>query len=236
IAMGEFDSDDYNLNRDLYQFSIFNSAFLAEPDRGLTDRVYNKIHLVPFAEGIPYVQRLKPLVNLISAVVGMLPFGRGTDYTIYDVKGRTSGDGPLRFGVLICYESCYPRLSRRFVRTGAEMLVVITNDAWYETTAGPAQHQMQSVFRAVETRRWIVRCANHGISCFISPLGRIELESGLATEAALRRSVQGVKELTFYARRGDLFGWLALAITIGFIAASAAARQKAKVKRQKSEI
>ena len=132
----------------------------------------------------------------------------------------------MRFGPLICYESCYPHLSRALVRRGAEMLVIITNDGWYEQTAGPAQHQLEAVFRAVETRRWVARCANHGISCFISPLGRIETETELAREAVVRLPVRGVKELTFYGRRGDVFAGLALAVTAVFVAVGVIARRR----------
>lgn len=211
----EGEPPDYASNPDAYPIEVYNSAWLVEPGRGLNPRMYNKMVLVPFAEGIPYVQRIPPLVWLISKIAGMEPFKSGTDYTIYDIPSRGRDGPPLRLGLLICYESCYPHLSRGFVRHGAEMLVVITNDAWYEQTAGPAQHQIQAVFRAVETRRWVARCANTGISCFISPGGEIVAETALARDAVLKDAVRGVKELTFYARWGDLFAWLALAVTVG---------------------
>jgi len=223
----EFDSADYRLNPDAYSFEVYNSAFLAEPGRGLNPQIYDKMRLVPFAEGIPYVQHIQPLVKLISAVAQMEPFKPGQHRAIYEIRrhdASTSG-GPaaagerLRFGPLICFESCYPNLSRALVRAGAEMLVIITNDGWYETTAGPAQHELEAVFRAVETRRWVVRCANTGISCFISPLGTIAKETPLAADAIPKWPVRGVKELTFYARWGDLLAWFALAMTAGFLVA-----------------
>jgi len=222
----QFDPTDYRLHSEAYSFEVYNSAFLAEPRRGLHPQVYNKMHLVPFAEGIPYVRFIRPLVEVISAIAQMEPFEPGKDYTIYEIRGRDQNNPPLRFGPLICFESCYPRLSRTFVRRGADMLVIITNDGWYEQTAGPAQHELEAVFRAVETRRWVVRCANTGISCFISPLGVIEKETALAHDATIKHRVQGVKELTFYARWGDVFAWLAVAVTGGFLVACVVARKR----------
>jgi len=226
VATGEFDPTDYQLNPEAYSLKVYVSAWLAEPGRGLNPRIYNKIHLVPFAEGIPFVQHIKVLARLISAISGTQPFSHGKDHVVYEVRPPSSGGkgALIRFGPLICFESCFPDLSRALVRRGAEMLVVITNDAWYEQTAGPEQHELESVFRAVETRRWVARCANHGISCFVSPTGEIVDETQLAHDATLKRRVRGVKELTFYARWGDLFAWLALGATIGFLAAGKSRR------------
>ncbi len=218
VPPGQLDLADYHRRYALYSFEPYNSAYLAEPIRGIHPRVYNKTFLVPFAEGMPYIQRIRPLVNALGALIGMQPFLAGTDQTVYEVAADDGG-APLRFGPLICYESCYPALSRKRVRAGAETLVIITNDGWYERTAGPAQHQLQAVFRAVETRRFVVRCANTGISCVVSPLGRIEAETALAQDAVIRHAVRGVKELTFYARWGDVFAGLLLAIVAGFLLA-----------------
>jgi apolipoprotein N-acyltransferase len=227
VPPGQLDLADYRRRPEAYTFEAYNSAYLAEPGRGLNPRVYRKTFLVPFAEGIPYVQRLQLLVDLIGGMVGIQPFSRGTEHTVYDVRARDDG-APVRFGPLICYESCYPDLSRALVRAGAEMIVIITNDAWYEQTAGPAQHELEAIFRAVETRRWIARCANTGISCFVSPTGQIEEETLLARDATIRRPVRGVKELTFYTRWGDLFAWLAVAVAAAFIAAQAVARSRSE--------
>jgi apolipoprotein N-acyltransferase len=213
----EFDPEDYQLNPDAYALEVYNSAFLAEPGSGLNPSVYNKMRLVPFAEGIPYVQHVKPLVNLIGEIAQMEPFKSGKDHTVYEMRSHRDDSARLRFGPLICFESCYPNLSRALVRRGAEMLVIITNDGWYERTAGPAQHELEAVFRAVETRRAVARCANTGLSCFISPWGEMEKETELATDATAKWRVRGVKELTFYARWGDVFAWLAVAITACFI-------------------
>ncbi|MCX8036280.1 MAG: apolipoprotein N-acyltransferase [Candidatus Sumerlaeia bacterium] len=218
VPPGQLDLADYHRSGELYSFEPYNSAYLAEPVRGLHPRVYNKTFLVPFAEGMPYIQYLRPLMNALGALIGMQPFMAGTEQTVYEIAADDGG-APLRFGPLICYESCYPALSRKRVRVGAQMLVIITNDGWYERTAGPAQHRLQAVFRAVETRRFVVRCANTGISCVVSPLGRIEAETALAEEAVIRHAVRGVKELTFYTRWGDIFAGSLLAMVAGFLPA-----------------
>lgn len=219
VPAGEGDEQDYARHPEAYSLELYNGAWLAEPGRGLNPRVYNKTFLVPFAEGIPFVQRVEPLVRLLAHLVGMEPFKRGTDHAVFELHQPGSSGPPLGFGPLICYESCYPVLSRILVRHGAEMLVIITNDAWYETTAGPAQHELEAIFRAVETHRWVARCANTGISCFVSPWGAIEHETTLAQDAAIRGKVRGVKELTFYSRWGDLFAWFTWAILVIFLIA-----------------
>ncbi|KPL11074.1 hypothetical protein AMJ85_04705 [candidate division BRC1 bacterium SM23_51] len=216
VAPEDLDLDDYRLHPEAYAFEFYNSTWLVEPGRGFNPTIYSKTRLVPFGEGLPYIQRVKPLAALISKIAGIVPLSAASKHVVYTLRGR-DGSALLRFGPLICYESCYPDLSRKRVRRGAELLVIITNDAWYERTAGAASHQLQAIFRAVETRRWVARCANHGISCFVSPLGEIVAESDLAREATVKWHVRGVKELTFYSRWGDVFAWLTLAGTCGFV-------------------
>ena len=214
-----FDPDDYNRHFDQYTLEIYNNASLADPERGLVPNVYRKTRLVPFGEGLPYVRRIKPLADLISAICQMVPLVPSKEHRVCAFQPRDPAASPVTLGPLICYESCYPDLSRKRVRLGAEVLVVITNDAWYDLTAGAAQHQLQSVFRAVETRRWVARSANHGISCFVSPVGEIVVESELARDAALKHAVRGAKTLTFYCRWGELFSWLMLIAAVGFLVA-----------------
>jgi apolipoprotein N-acyltransferase len=106
---------------------------------------------------------------------------------------------------LICFESVYPALVRSFVRRGAEFLVNITNDAWFGKTHGPFQHAQIAVFRAIENRISIARCANSGVSMFVDPLGRVKS----ATKIFVRTTVIGQIPLklkdTFYTKHGDWF-------------------------------
>jgi apolipoprotein N-acyltransferase len=211
----EFRFEDYEADPSAFAIEAYVSGWLAEPGTGVVPKPYNKMQLVPFAEATPF-----------------LPFGssfkRGNEHTVFAVH-EPDGHGVLfRFGPMICFESVYPRLARGMVGNGAEVLVVITNDAWYKETDIPRQHQLESVFRAVENRRWLARSANHGISCFISPLGEIVAETPLSRDAAIRHEVRGTKELTIYTRVGDLFAIFALMAAAIWAIAAGRIRSSAK--------
>jgi len=140
----------------------FNSAALISSEGSMTDR-YDKIHLVPFGEYVPLSNKFPALHKLILGELG--EFTPGKNFKIFKFKAD--------FGVLICFEDIFPEISRKFVDGGAKFLVVITNDAWYGKSGAAFQHAANSVFRAIENRVPVVRCANTGISCFIDSKGRI---------------------------------------------------------------
>ncbi len=144
----------------------FNSAVLISGQGKILDK-YDKIHLVPFGEYIPLSARFPILHNLIFGELG--EFSAGNEFKVFELKGRAL----VKFAALICFEDIFPELARRFVRDGAEFLIVITNDAWYGKSGAAYQHAACSVFRAIETRVPVVRCANTGYSCFINSRGRI---------------------------------------------------------------
>ncbi len=148
---------------------IFNSAVLIS-DRGeIVDR-YDKIHLVPFGEYVPLSDKLPILHRLVLGEFG--EFTAGKEFKIFELKAE-SRKLKAHFATLICFEDIFPKMSKRFVRNGAQFLIVITNDAWYGHSGAPYQHAACSVFRAIENRVPVVRCANTGYSCFIDPYGRI---------------------------------------------------------------
>jgi len=193
----------------------FNSAGLLVPGWGLTQK-YDKIHLVPFGERIPYDDVFTFLQNVDF---GEADFERGTEPTVFklgvepgnwvrnDIRGST-------FSVLVCFESIFPELVRSFKANGAEFLVNITNDEWFGRTAAPYQHAYMAVFRAVETRSSIARCANTGISMLIDPWGRVTLKSGLFTREALVGTIKLVSCETFFTRHGFLVLWPLVGIGI----------------------
>jgi apolipoprotein N-acyltransferase len=154
----------------------FNSAVLISPEGEVVDR-YDKIHLVPFGEYVPFSNKFPILHNLVLGELG--EFTPGNEFKIFELfkaKPRTDVRGLAlnsRFGVLICFEDIFSELARRFVKNGAQFIVVITNDAWYGRSGAAYQHAACSVFRAIENRVPIVRCANTGYSCFIDSRGRI---------------------------------------------------------------
>ena len=179
--------------------AYFNSALFID-NLGHPVRIYNKLHLVPFGEYVPFKSTF-PFLQTIAPIGDIEP---GREYTIFRQ--------PVNFSVLICFEDLFPELSREFVKRGARFLVNITNDAWYKQGSAPYQHFAASVFRAVENRVYLVRAANTGISGFIDPFGRL---SSIVQDAAGKNSfVKGYSSQnihlapirrTIYNRYGDLF-------------------------------
>lgn len=172
-----------------------NSAFLIGPDGRVLGR-YDKRHLVPFGEYVP-VKRLLFFVEILGGgAIG--DFAPGSEATVFATPAG-------RIGVVICYEAIFPGEVRDFFRAGADVLVNITNDAWFGRSAAPVQHLAMAAFRAVENRAYLVRAANTGISAIVRPDGRIERASGLFTREVLTGVVARHAGLTLYARYGDVF-------------------------------
>ncbi len=144
--------------------------------------------------------------------VRLVAFGEATVRPGTRHDPLVSPAGPI--GVAICFESIFPDVTRELVRNGAEVLAIITNDAWFDGTSGPEQHAAHSVLRAVETGRWIIRAANTGISMVIDPVGRVVAVAPPRQQTVLSGHLAPVRTLTFYARWGDLF---AQALIGGFI-------------------
>ncbi len=172
---------------------IFNSFFLVSPKKGMVGR-YDKIHLVPFGEFMPLSSKLQFLKKL--GVSGN--FSPGKEQKLFLVKG-------YKFGVLICFESIFPEISRKYVENGADFILNITNDGWFGNSPGPYQHFAFSRFRAVEEGVYFVRCANTGISGFISPSGEVIKDLGIGKRGTLTMDIPNVKLNTFYRRWGHLF-------------------------------
>jgi len=147
----------------------FNSAALISGEGSIVGR-YDKIHLVPFGEYVPFSKMFLALHKLVLGELG--EFTPGHEFKIFNLGRMAKGVEP-KFAVLICFEDIFPELAKRFVNSGAKFLVVITNDAWYGRSGAAYQHAANSVFRAIENRVPVVRCANTGYSCFIDSKGRI---------------------------------------------------------------
>ena len=118
---------------------------------------------------------------------------------------------------MICYESALPWLSREFVNRGAEVLVYLINDGWYETAPEPQQHAKQAIFRAVESRRPVIRCTNTGISMVVDHHGNINGELPLNEAGVINAVIYPQTDLTFYTRYGDIFPIISGAIIFFFI-------------------
>ncbi len=182
---------------------LFNRAYLLDKDAHVTG-TYDKVHLVPFGEYVPF-KRWLPFIDTLVAQVGN--FRPGTKGSILNWD-----KGPI--GVQICYEVIFPGLARAAVSKGARILVNLTNDAWFGTTSAAFQHFSMAVFRAIETRRSLVRAANTGISGFIDPAGRIQATTGLFSAKVLCRPVKLLNIKTLYTGWGDWFAIICLTITV----------------------
>lgn len=172
--------------------AYYNSAYLIDAEGDVKGK-YDKVHLVPFGEYVPF-ERWLPFIDKMVAQVGDFKAGRRGDTLAWN-------DHPI--GMLICYEGIFPELARAMARNGAQLLVNITNDAWFGRTSAAYQHFSMAVFRSVEHRRFFARAANTGISGFIDPSGRILASSDLYKDAVLSARVALLSEPTFYARWGD---------------------------------
>jgi apolipoprotein N-acyltransferase len=190
-------------------YQYLNSAFLIGSD-GLRQARSDKVHLVPFGEYVP-LGRLLSFVDKL--VVGVGDFIPGT------IVPLPLGDHHL--GVLVCYEVIFPYLARQHVQQGADLLVNITNDAWFGRSSAPYQHLAMARFRAIENRIWLARSANTGISALIAPSGEV-VQSGPIFETLQISGKVGLgAELTFYTRFGDLFALTCLLLTVLLILAQA---------------
>lgn len=184
-----------------------NSAFLISPSAN-GDKIeiagrYDKYHLVPFGEYVPF-KNLLFFVNKITEGIGDFSPGKGVVTLDFAINEKNEAS-PISLGPLICYEGIFPDLVRRFVKKGANVLVNITNDAWYGRSSAPYQHLSAVVFRAVENGVYLLRAANTGITAVIDPLGRIEKKTDLFTPAYLTAKVGIYNGGNLYTHIGDVF-------------------------------
>lgn len=177
------------------QVRYYNGAMLVGPD-GQMHGNHAKQHLVPFGEYVP-MRRYLPFLEPLVVSVG--------DFTPGTEKGPLEL-GPMRLGILICYESIFPEIAHQSVVRGANLLVNITNDAWYGRSSAPYQSLAMAVLRAVENKRSLIRAANTGVSCFVDPLGHVGYASDIFTEAARVAQVPMLELATVFNRNGVRFG------------------------------
>jgi apolipoprotein N-acyltransferase len=187
-----------------YEIDSFNRAYLVSADGKIVD-YYDKIDLAPFAEYVPGRAVFGYFVHKV--VAGLGEFVPGTRQTLFDVKGA-------KLVVLICYEGIFPDLSRRAVAHGANILLNITNDAWYGNSSAPYQLLAMSAMRSVETHTPMVRVANTGISAVILPDGAITARTDLFTRGTEIRTVFWRRGGTVYTIVGDLFAQVCFGLSI----------------------
>ncbi len=173
---------------------------------------YHKSRLVPGVEKMPFPKVFGFLEEALIQLGGSNS-SLGTDtvqrvFTI-DVNGT-----PVGVGTGICYESVYGEVMSRFVKNGANVLAVITNDSWWDNSPGHRQHFEMSRLRAIETRRYILRAANGGFSGVIDPLGRVLEKTNYDERTAIKATVYAKSDETFYVKHGDYIAKIAILFTI----------------------
>jgi apolipoprotein N-acyltransferase len=189
----------------------FNSAYLYSPTGNLTAR-YDKVQLVPFGEYVP-ARAWLPLLKRYNV--------RDFDFTAGAVH-RVLQAGTIAVGPMICFESTFPIIGWQLADRRAQVLVVITNDAWFGRTAAAAQHQQMAVLRAVETGRWVLRGASTGISSIIAPDGRVVARAGLYKQSVLSARVRLTDGGKRFASVQPAFAWAMVALAIAYLIVPAA--------------
>ncbi|WP_446008949.1 apolipoprotein N-acyltransferase [Candidatus Electrothrix sp.] len=195
--------------------SYYNSALLLDHSGRVYSR-YNKQHLVPFGEYVPlrtYLWFIKPLVEIVG------------DFTPGDSFKPLVAEN-IKAGVLICFESIFPDIARQETTEGANLLVNLTNDAWYGESSAPYHSWAMTVFRAVENRRGLVRAANTGISGFVSPTGEILQETALFKALATNAKMPLLSHHTLFTCGGYRFAILCLTLIPTLLYFSARKKRK----------
>ena len=197
-----FGSPAYQREASLIKY--YNRVYLLDP-KGASAGYYDKIHLVPFGEYVP-LRRFIPFINRM--VMSTEDFSPGDRQRLLKMSDITAG-------ALVCYEAVVPELARGEIENGANILINLSNDAWFGMTSAPYQFLAMCVFRAVENRRPLIRAANTGFSAFIDPSGSITARSGLFMDDVLTGEIRkDFNRITFYAKFGDMFAYLIIIICL----------------------
>jgi len=178
------------------KYKFYNSATLIDTS-GVFQVKYDKIRLVPFGERIPLLSTF-PILEKLQ--FGQANFEFGTEYPLYTIDS-------LKFSPLICFEGVFPNLARNYAKKGADVLVVITNDAWFKKTRLPYEHANNTKIRAIETRLPLIRAANTGISYIVDPKGRVVISTDIFEKINITSMLnkRASNKLTFFVTVGYFF-------------------------------
>jgi apolipoprotein N-acyltransferase len=190
---------------------FYNSALIVGADGARVGR-YDKIHLVPYGEYIPF----KNLFSFAHKLTGRVSeFTRGDQRKVFILSSQNGQRH--RYGVFICYEAVFADEVRHFAQLGAEVLVNISDDGWYGDTSAAWQHLNMARMRAIENRRWILRDTNTGVTAAIDPYGRVRQSIPRHVVDALPAQFGFRDDITFYTAHGDVFGWLCAIFGLGLV-------------------
>jgi apolipoprotein N-acyltransferase len=183
-------------------YTPYNRASFINPDGAFIGH-YDKMHLVPFGEYVPFKEFFFFAKNLLNEVGTFEP---GARRTVFSTGGHT-------YGVFICYESIFGDEIRHLTQQGADVLINISNDGWYGDTSAAWQHLNMVRMRAIENHRWILRATNTGVTAAINPFGRVVSALPRHLRSSLRVHFGYEHDLTFYAAHGDLFAYACALVT-----------------------
>ncbi|CAN5702905.1 apolipoprotein N-acyltransferase [soil metagenome] len=187
-------------------YEAFNTAFATDSTSNFL--LYHKTKLVPGVESLPsWLGFMSSIFDDLGGTTGSL--GRSDSAIVFSFAGN-----PYHTAPIICYESIYSNYVTEYVKRGANLITIITNDGWWGETPGYKQHMSMAALRAIENRRWVARSANTGISCFINPQGQVIDPQPWNTAAAIKQAIPPSDELTFYSKNGDWLSRLAWPLAI----------------------
>ena len=184
-------------------YRLYNSAAFFSTSGNYSGR-YDKMHLVPFGEYIPFKDLLFFAKNLTQEAGDM-------DHGTHRVNFNSAGHS---YGTFICYESIFADEVRQFARNGAQVLVNVSDDGWYGDTSAPWQHLNMARMRAIENHRWLLRSTNTGITASIDPYGRVILSAPRHVRTSIAVQFGYENDLTFYTLHGDVFAYLCALATL----------------------
>jgi len=183
-------------------YDQYNRASFIAPD-GAFIGSYDKMHLVPFGEYVPY-KRLFFFAGSLLQEVGL--FDPGQKRSVFTTGGHT-------YGIFICYESIFADEMRQYALQGADVLVNISTDGWYGNTSAAWQHLNMVRMRAIENHRWVLRATNTGVTAAINPYGHVTVAAPRHQRSSIRVHFAYEHDLTFYAAHGDLFAYACALVT-----------------------
>jgi apolipoprotein N-acyltransferase len=185
-------------------YDMYNAAGLF--DSAGSRMLYTKSKLVPGVETLPsFLKFMDALFEQFGGTTG--GYAMQAERTVMQ-----SPESRFKIAPAICYESIYGEFLTEYIANGANLIVIITNDGWWANTSGHKQHMQYARLRAIETRRWVARSANTGISCIISPVGDINHPRPWDTRSAIRMSIPVLSELTFFVKHGDILSHFAMGV------------------------
>ena len=195
-----------------FQSDAYNALYFVDHEKGLTETVYVKRHLVPFGEYVPMRWLFEKLFPPLAELSFFDDMDTGKSSALFESRWG-------KIGSLICFDSIYDELAGKSARDGAALLVISSNDSWFYDSAAVYQHNAQARLRAIETGKWVLRSANTGISSVITSKGKVVQSLPPLTSGYLVQPVETTASKTLYSYIGNLFVYLCLAFSAGVLTA-----------------